>query len=209
MVIYRERYHWQYFWGERMDKSGKDRTLGVPRGLLRFLVLKMLSEKPMAGFEVVEEIEKQTNGQWKPSPGSIYPLMAWMLRKGYTKDLPRKETGYRRYSFTPAGHSFFEQQINLSQDFMRKMEFLTPILVGGLQLGAGQDKKRLEIREPAQKLLRAFLSITNNLEKLSEKETNEIIIALRDCSERLGTIAQKSKIIDNRSFLRNLTVAKD
>ena len=44
----------------------KARTVGVPRGLLKFLVLKMINEKPMSGAEIVEEIEKQT-GSWKPS----------------------------------------------------------------------------------------------------------------------------------------------
>ncbi len=143
----------------------------------------------MAGFEIVDEIEAQTNGKWKPSPGSIYPLMAWMLKKGFTKELPKNQAGFRRYSFTLSGHRFFGQQIKRSQDFMRKMEFLTPILVGGLQLGPNQEKC-LEIREPAQKLLQAFLTITNNLDKLSEKDANEITEALRDCSEKLGKIAQ-------------------
>ena len=174
-----------------MDEFAKDRTLGVPRGLLRFLVLKMLSEKPMAGTEIVEEIEAQTNGRWKPSPGSIYPLMAWMLRKGFTRELSKNPEGFKRYSFTPAGHKFFEKQIKLNQDFMRKMEFLTPILVGGLQLGPDQEK-RARIREPARRLLQAFLTITNNLEKLSAKDAAEITEALRDCSEKLAKIAQNS-----------------
>jgi DNA-binding PadR family transcriptional regulator len=178
-----------------MDRITEDRTLGVPRGLLRFLVLKMLSEKPMAGFEIVEEIEAQTNGRWKPSPGSIYPLMAWMLKKGLTKELPKPPTGYRRYSFTSVGRRFFEQQIKRNQDFVRKLEFLTPILVGGLHLGPDEEK-RSKIREPAQKLLQAFLNITNNLEKLSEKDTDEITQALRDCSDRLGKIA-KNSIVKN------------
>ena len=39
------------------------RNAGVPRGLLRFLVLKYLVEKPMTGVEIVETIEAE-NG-WK------------------------------------------------------------------------------------------------------------------------------------------------
>lgn len=67
------------------------------------------------------------------------------------------------------------------------------MLVGGLQLGPSQEK-RAKIREPAQKLLQSFLTITNNLEKLSEKDANEITEALRECSEKLGRITQNSKI---------------
>jgi DNA-binding PadR family transcriptional regulator len=44
-------------------------TSGVPRGLLQFLVLKLLSEKAMSGAEIVEVIEQETQGFWKPSPG--------------------------------------------------------------------------------------------------------------------------------------------
>ena len=177
-----------------MGKIAKDRTLGVPRGLLRFLVLKMLSEKPMAGFEIVEKIELQTNGRWKPSPGSIYPLMAWMLKKGFTREELKNSAGFKRYSFTSAGQRFFKQQIRRNQDFVRKMEFLTPILVGGLQLGPNQER-RAEIREPARKLLQSFLTIVNNLEMLSAKDANEITDALRDCSEKLGKFAQKLVIV--------------
>ena len=147
----------------------------------------------MSGAEIAEKIEKQTGGRWKPSPGSIYPLMAWMLKKGFTRVLPKNLGGFKRYSFTPSGHKFFKQQIGRNQDFMRKMEFLTPIFVGGLQLEPNQEK-RVRIREPTQKLLQSFLSITNNLEKLSEKDANEVSEVLRECSERLETIARNSKI---------------
>ena len=174
-----------------MGNVAKDRTLGVPRGLLRFLVLKMLSERPMAGYEIVEQIEAQTNGRWKPSPGSVYPLLARMLKKGFTT-LSGSEAGLKRYSFTLAGRRFFEQQVRRNQDFMRKLEFLMPLLVGGLQLGPNQEK-RAKIHESARRLLQTFLAITNNLERLSEQDANEIADALKDCSEKLGEIAQTSE----------------
>lgn len=53
----------------------------VPRGLLRFYILRLLSEKPMKGYEVIMRIEERTEGFWKPGPGSIYPMLESM-RKG-------------------------------------------------------------------------------------------------------------------------------
>ena len=173
-----------------MNTTCKDRTVGVPRGLLRFLVLKMLSEKPMAGAEIAEEIEVQTNGQWKPSPGSIYPLMAFMRKKGLTKELPKDKEGLKRYSFTQKGHEFLEKQISLGQEFMKKMEFLMPMLIGGLQLGPNQKRFRIT-REPARRLLKAFLYLNRNIEKLSTPDVEEIAEALQDCSEKLEEVAQK------------------
>ena len=84
------------------------RTVGLPRGLLRFLVLNMLREKSLSGTEIVEIIENQTEGNWKPSPGSIYPLLAWLSDKGFTKELPRAQDGLKRYSFTELGNKFLD-----------------------------------------------------------------------------------------------------
>ena len=164
--------------------------MGVPRGLLRFLVLKMLSEKPMSGTEIAEQIEKQTMGRWKPSPGSIYPLLAWMLKKGLTKDSPIKEGGLKRYTFTAEGSRFLNRQIEHGQDFLNKLEFLLPMLIEGLQFGPYDEKLR-ETREPAGQIVNAFSAIRDNLKDLSQEDIKELAKALEECSEKLEKIAQK------------------
>ena len=158
--------------------------MGVPRGLLRFLVLKMLSEEPMTGAKIVEQIKKQTGGRWKPSSGSIYPLLAWMLKKGFTKELPREEYGYKRYSFTDKGNKFLEKQMELGQDFFKQIEFLLPMLIKGLQFGLCKEKLR-SVVEPAMQLISAFMSIRQNLDELSQRDAEEIAQALRVCSKKL------------------------
>jgi len=170
------------------NRIGK--TVGVPRGLLRFLVLKILSEKPMSGAEIAEQIETQTSGRWKPSPGSIYPLLAWMLKKGFTCEEPKTEEGFKRYSFTEKGSDFLNKQIALGQDFMDRMEFLLPMLIGGLQFGSNKEKLRGTI-EPARQLVTAFMVIRHNLDLLSQEDTEEIARALKECSNRLDQLARK------------------
>ena len=54
----------------------------VPRGLLRFYILRLLTKKPMKGYEVIKEIEDRTDGVWKPGPGSIYPMLESMKKEG-------------------------------------------------------------------------------------------------------------------------------
>jgi DNA-binding PadR family transcriptional regulator len=168
------------------------KTTGVPRGLLRLLVLKMLSEKPMSGAEISEQIEMQTNGHWKPSSGSIYPLLAWMHDKGFTKESPKANDGLKRYTFTTQGSKFFEKQIDLGKDFLDKMEFLLPMLIGGLQFEPNKEKLRIVV-EPARKLMSTFMSIRHNLDSLSQKETGDIAQALADCSEKLEGFTQKTR----------------
>jgi len=175
-----------------LGEIARDRAMGVPRGLLKFIVLKMLSEKPMAGAEIVEEIGVQTNGRWKPSPGSIYPLMSWMTKKGFTKELPKNQKGFKRYSYTPSGRRFFKEQIRLGQDFIRKIEFLLPMVIGGFQLGPSQEKLST-LRESARKLLQEYMTLIHNIDYLSPPEVTEMNEALNNCLEKLGKVSQKLK----------------
>lgn len=87
----------------------------VPKGFLRYYVLKLLKEKPMSGSEMMEEIEKETDGRGKPSPGSVYPLLAWLQDNGYTKEIHVEETGVKRYMLTEQGEKFFEEQTRLKE----------------------------------------------------------------------------------------------
>ncbi len=175
-----------------MASSRLGKTVGVPRGLLRFLVLQMLSEKPMSGAEIAERIEKQTEGRWKPSSGSIYPLLAWMLDKGFTEELPKEEEGFKRYSFTVQGSKFLEKQLEIGEDLLNKMEFLLPMLIGGVQFGSGKEKLRITV-EPARQLISGFMSIRHNLDGLSQKDAEEIAQALKKCSKTLEKFAQRSR----------------
>lgn len=168
------------------------KTVGVPRGLLRFLVLQMLSEKAMSGAEIVEHIGKQTGGRWKPSPGSIYPLLAWMLEKGFTRESPKVEEGFKRYSFTVQGSKFLEKQIAFGQDFLNKLEFLLPLLIGGVQFGSCKEKLRIAV-EPARQLMRTFLSIRHNLDGLSQEDAEGIAQLLKECSQKLEKFVQRPR----------------
>lgn len=174
-----------------MSMHIKGRTVGVPRGLLRFLVLKMLSEKPMSGTEIIEEIETQT-GSWKPSPGSIYPLLSWMLKKGFTKELPRDERGFKRYCYTEEGKLFLDQQIEVGQDFMKKIEFLAPMLVGGFNLGCN-NKQFLQSKESAKKLVKSFIFLRQNLDSVTEKDAKELSEILEQGSAKIEKIVQRIK----------------
>jgi DNA-binding PadR family transcriptional regulator len=166
------------------------KTVGVPRGLLRFLVLKMISEKPMSGVEIAQQIEKQTGGRWKPSPGSLYPLLAWMLDRGFTKETSKRAEGFKRYMFTVKGTDFLKKQIELGQDFLCKMDFLFPMLIEGLQLGTNKQKLGGVI-EPVRQIISALIIIRNNLDELPKKDADEIAKALNTCSQKLGEIVRR------------------
>ena len=146
----------------------------------------------MSGAEISEQIEMQTNGHWKPSSGSIYPLLAWMHEKGFTKESPKANDGLKRYTFTTQGSKFFEKQVELGKDFLDKMEFLLPMLIGGLQFKPNKEKLSTVV-EPARKLMSTFMSARHNLDSLSQKDAEEIAQALTQCSENLEQFTHRTK----------------
>lgn len=69
--------------------SFSDRVFRLHGGL-RFYVLYLLSVRPMNGSEVIDEIESRSLGAWRPSPGSIYPILG---RLETEKLISRNEDG--------------------------------------------------------------------------------------------------------------------
>ncbi len=86
-----------------MDERKRDRRrrIGVPRGLLRHLSFQFLSEGPMSGSEITDRIEEYTD--WRPSPGSIYPLLSHMQEVGLIKPLEDQDLTLKRFELTEMG----------------------------------------------------------------------------------------------------------
>ena len=56
------------------------------RGILRDIVLTLLAIKgEMTGAQIIDEIERMSLGFWRPSPGSIYPLLDELVNEGLVK----------------------------------------------------------------------------------------------------------------------------
>ncbi|HMZ14264.1 MAG TPA: PadR family transcriptional regulator, partial [Mycobacterium sp.] len=52
------------------------------RGDVRAAILALLAERPMHGYEMIQEIAERTDGVWKPSPGSVYPTLQLLVDEG-------------------------------------------------------------------------------------------------------------------------------
>ena len=52
------------------------------RGDVRAAILKLLAERPMHGYEMIQQIAERSNGLWKPSPGSVYPTLQLLADEG-------------------------------------------------------------------------------------------------------------------------------
>jgi len=55
------------------------------RGDVRAAILVLLAERPMHGYEMIQQIAERSNGIWKPSPGSVYPTLQLLDDEGLIK----------------------------------------------------------------------------------------------------------------------------
>src|SRR5579884_3281552 len=74
------------------------------RGDIRAAILALLAEQPMHGYQIIQELERRSDGAWRPSPGSVYPTLQQLEDEGLVKAV-EQETGRRVFELTDAGQT--------------------------------------------------------------------------------------------------------
>jgi len=105
---------------KQMEKWVKQ-TARVPRGYLRFQFLTLLKEEPMSGSEIAERIEHDSNGEYRPGSGSIYPVLKKLNKNGFIEKLPI-EDGVQRYMLTKRGESFFDENDEVMEEVRKRLD---------------------------------------------------------------------------------------
>ena len=166
-------------------------TAIVPKGFIRYQVLELLGEKPMSGSEIMNEIEKRTDGRWRPSPGSIYPLLSWLQDNGYVKELPFEENGMKRYTLTDKGKVLLEEQRQIKMKFRKEARFMPPPFLGALWFRIPPEKTT-QLRKSIHRVFSAFFELGSNLEaKFSQKTLEEVQSILDETAEKLEELNKK------------------
>jgi DNA-binding PadR family transcriptional regulator len=97
--------------GSPFDRGGRGRGegRGFGHGGLRLVLLKLLSEKPSHGYELIKEIEERFKGAYSPSPGVIYPTLNWLEDEGFITIQPGDD-GRKQAHITETGQAFLAEK---------------------------------------------------------------------------------------------------
>src|SRR3954447_572654 len=71
------------------------------RGDERAAALALLRERPMHGYEMIQELQARSGGVWRPSAGSIYPMLQLLEDEGLVA--AEEIDGKRRFTLTAEG----------------------------------------------------------------------------------------------------------
>jgi DNA-binding PadR family transcriptional regulator len=74
------------------------------RGNVRAAVLLLLAEAPRHGYSIMTELTERSGGLWRPSPGSVYPVLAQLQDEGLVT--VAEADGRRVFSITQTGSAF-------------------------------------------------------------------------------------------------------
>ncbi|HZF87533.1 PadR family transcriptional regulator [Streptomyces sp.] len=92
-------------WGPRGGRGGPRGR--ARRGDVRASILALLKDRPMHGYEMIQEIAGRSGGAWKPSPGSVYPTLQLLEDEGLISS--ESEGGKKLFSLTEAGRAAAEE----------------------------------------------------------------------------------------------------
>ncbi|MFF5023189.1 PadR family transcriptional regulator [Streptomyces collinus] len=91
-------------WGPRGRGGPRGRAR---RGDVRASILALLRDRPMHGYEMIQEIAERSGGAWKPSPGSVYPTLQLLEDEGLIAS--ESEGGKKLFALTEAGRAAAEE----------------------------------------------------------------------------------------------------
>jgi DNA-binding PadR family transcriptional regulator len=77
-----------------------------PKGAVREAILSLLAEGPANGYSLMKQIAERAEGEWSPSPGSVYPTLAQLVDEGLIE-----ATGEGKgtdFALTPQGREYVE-----------------------------------------------------------------------------------------------------
>jgi len=89
----------------------------MAKGLLKYFMLKLISEQRHSGYELIKEIEKHSGS--KPSTGTVYPLLKSMQSDGWIKGIDQDDKTY--YEITKPGKEKLNEYNTIKKDYITKM----------------------------------------------------------------------------------------
>jgi DNA-binding PadR family transcriptional regulator len=82
----------------------------VRRGDVRMAIVDVLAVEPMNGYQVIQQIAERSSGEWKPSPGSVYPTLQQLQDEGLIQE--QGEGGRRTFELTDDGRAYVESHLD-------------------------------------------------------------------------------------------------
>jgi len=109
--------------------QGSDSRSQFLKGCARTLVLRLLTQRPMYGYEIATALAHRSDGIFALGQGTLYPLLYSLEQKGLIRvsreeDSPEQGRRRRYYALTPAGRAELEASVSTWNEIARGMKLV-------------------------------------------------------------------------------------
>jgi DNA-binding PadR family transcriptional regulator len=137
------------------------------QGDLRYVLLKLIADKPSHGYELIKDIEDRLGGAYSPSPGVVYPTLTLLEELGYIRAV-QSEGARKAYEITDEGRAALDKNVRTVEDIFRR--------IGEMADRLGAQTPHQIIR--AMENLRVALRLRLERGKLTEAQIADVAAAL-------------------------------
>ena len=117
-------------WGAKSRHSGRKRREQMfESGEVKFVILRLLREKPRHGYEIIKSLEDSLHGWYTPSPGTIYPTLQLLEDQGLVRGV--ETDGRRIYHLTPEGEHYLDEHKGVLDDIADRLRDAVHDVAGG------------------------------------------------------------------------------
>lgn len=159
------------------------RRIGMPKGLLQYLSLKLIQREPLSGSEIMERMEEYTD--WRPSPGSIYPMLARLQETGLITPYNDADHELKRFQITEKGTTELKEAHRTPDHFRARQKSMTKMY---WLLHRGMPK---DVHESFSSLTETF-GITYEKISGSEEQKQELIQVLDIATKAIKELGENT-----------------
>jgi DNA-binding PadR family transcriptional regulator len=109
--------------------SRRRRSQMFESGEIKFVILRLLKEKPRHGYEVIKALEERMGGHYTPSAGTVYPTLQLLEDQGYVRGVDTE--GRKVYHITPEGERFLDENRDVLDEILDRVRDTLRDVAGG------------------------------------------------------------------------------
>jgi len=117
------------FWAFGGPRGGRRRRQMFESGEMKYVILRLIKEKPSHGYEIIKAIEERMAGCYVPSAGTVYPTLQLLEDQGLVRVV--EADGKKVYHITPEGEQFLEEHRDRLDDILDRVRDAVRGFAGG------------------------------------------------------------------------------
>lgn len=159
------------FWGGPKGRQQWKARAGrfFEQGDLKYVMLRLLEEKPRHGYEIIKDLQERFGGAYSPSPGTVYPTLSMLEDLGFARAMP-EEGGKKIYEITEEGRRHLAEHATTVEGIFDRISRFVEGLI---------DAPMMEIHQAFRRLGRATYAAAPK-----QAQNSELLGRIRDVLDR-------------------------